>query len=165
MAILNLQTSLRIDFCALIFSAQEIYSIKLPGDPKLGEGKPENQNHAIIFTRGEAIQTIDMNQVNAFLFSSFFTCILYSCFISNMLSELGFSIVFQNLAREFFFLLIWMFCTIYEFLIFLLQDNYLEEAMKVRNLLEEFKANHGLRPPTILGVREHVFTGRFAILT
>ncbi|KAK6924727.1 1,3-beta-glucan synthase subunit FKS1-like, domain-1, partial [Dillenia turbinata] len=41
---------------------QEIYSIKLPGDPKLGEGKPENQNHAIIFTRGEAIQTIDMNQ-------------------------------------------------------------------------------------------------------
>ncbi|KAK7348285.1 hypothetical protein VNO80_22836 [Phaseolus coccineus] len=42
---------------------QEIYSIKLPGDPKLGEGKPENQNHAIIFTHGEAIQTIDMNQV------------------------------------------------------------------------------------------------------
>ena len=29
----------------------------------LGEGKPENQNHAIIFTRGEALQTIDMNQV------------------------------------------------------------------------------------------------------
>lgn len=42
---------------------QEIFSIKLPGDPKLGEGKPENQNHAIIFTRGEAVQTIDMNQV------------------------------------------------------------------------------------------------------
>lgn len=49
---------------------QEIYSIKLPGNPKLGEGKPENQNHAIIFTRGSAIQTIDMNQVN-FIFSSF----------------------------------------------------------------------------------------------
>lgn len=45
-----------------------------------------------------------------------------------------------------------------------MQDNYLEEAMKMRNLLEEFKANHGLRPPTILGVREHVFTGRFVIL-
>ncbi|KAI3940839.1 hypothetical protein MKW98_014898 [Papaver atlanticum] len=84
---------------------QEIYSIKLPGDPKLGEGKPENQNHAIIFTRGEAIQTIDMNQ-----------------------------------------------------------DNYLEEAMKMRNLLEEFKGNHGLRPPTILGVREHVFTGSVSSL-
>lgn len=42
---------------------QLIYSIKLPGNPKLGEGKPENQNHAIIFTRGNAIQTIDMNQV------------------------------------------------------------------------------------------------------
>lgn len=46
---------------------QEIFSIKLPGDPKLGEGKPENQNHAIVFTRGEAIQTIDMNQVDFLL--------------------------------------------------------------------------------------------------
>uniref|UniRef100_A0AAU6MUF6 1,3-beta-glucan synthase n=1 Tax=Paeonia lactiflora TaxID=35924 RepID=A0AAU6MUF6_PAELC len=84
---------------------QEIYSIKLPGDPKLGEGKPENQNHAIVFTRGEAVQTIDMNQ-----------------------------------------------------------DNYLEEAMKMRNLLEEFRGNHGIRPPTILGVREHVFTGSVSSL-
>jgi callose synthase len=42
---------------------QEIYSIKLPGEVILGEGKPENQNHAIVFTRGEALQTIDMNQV------------------------------------------------------------------------------------------------------
>ena len=42
---------------------QVIYRIKLPGDAKLGEGKPENQNHAIIFTRGEGLQTIDMNQV------------------------------------------------------------------------------------------------------
>ena len=30
----------------------------------LGEGKPENQNHAIIFTRGEHLQTLDMNQDN-----------------------------------------------------------------------------------------------------
>ncbi|KAL6641747.1 hypothetical protein ACP70R_019928 [Stipagrostis hirtigluma subsp. patula] len=87
---------------------QEIYSIKLPGNPKLGEGKPENQNHAIIFTRGDAIQTIDMNQ-----------------------------------------------------------DNYLEEAMKMRNLLEEFRnvrRNHGIHNPTILGVREHVFTGSVSSL-
>ncbi|KAH9624592.1 hypothetical protein KSS87_007864 [Heliosperma pusillum] len=84
---------------------QEIYSIKLPGDPKLGEGKPENQNHAIVFTRGDAIQTIDMNQ-----------------------------------------------------------DNYLEEALKMRNLLEEFHEKHGIRPPTILGVREHVFTGSVSSL-
>lgn len=42
---------------------QEIYRIKLPGAVKIGEGKPENQNHAIIFTRGEALQAIDMNQV------------------------------------------------------------------------------------------------------
>lgn len=31
----------------------------------------------------------------------------------------------------------------------------------MRNLLEEFDRDHGIRPPTILGVREHVFTGRF----
>ncbi|KAF3792492.1 Callose synthase 5 [Nymphaea thermarum] len=80
---------------------QEIYRIRLPGSAKLGEGKPENQNHAIIFTRGEALQAIDMNQ-----------------------------------------------------------DNYLEEALKMRNLLEEFNEDHGVRPPTILGVREHIFTGR-----
>ncbi|KAL0418553.1 UNVERIFIED_CONTAM: Callose synthase 3 [Sesamum radiatum] len=41
---------------------QVIYRIKLPGPAILGEGKPENQNHAIIFTRGEGLQTIDMNQ-------------------------------------------------------------------------------------------------------
>ncbi|CAA7410669.1 unnamed protein product [Spirodela intermedia] len=84
---------------------KEIYKIKLPGNPKLGEGKPENQNHAIIFTRGNAVQTIDMNQ-----------------------------------------------------------DNYFEEALKMRNLLEEFRGDHGLRPPTILGLREHVFTGSVSSL-
>lgn len=31
----------------------------------------------------------------------------------------------------------------------------------MRNLLEEFHGNHGIRLPTILGVREHVFTGRY----
>lgn len=36
--------------------------LQLPGQILLGEGKPNNQNHAIIFTRGEAIQAIDMNQ-------------------------------------------------------------------------------------------------------
>ncbi|XLR07068.1 hypothetical protein S83_035006, partial [Arachis hypogaea] len=42
---------------------EEVYRIKLSGLPvEIGEGKPENQNHAIIFTRGEALQTIDMNQ-------------------------------------------------------------------------------------------------------
>lgn len=41
----------------------EIYRVRLPGPLVLGEGKPENQNHALIFTRGDAVQTIDMNQV------------------------------------------------------------------------------------------------------
>ncbi|XP_022759116.1 callose synthase 7-like isoform X2 [Durio zibethinus] len=85
---------------------REIYRIKLPGPPtKIGEGKPENQNHAIIFTRGEALQTIDMNQ-----------------------------------------------------------DNYFEEAFKMRNVLEEFPHTHGAQKPTILGLREHVFTGSVSSL-
>lgn len=54
----------------LNFPLQEIYSVKLPGNPKLGEGKPENQNHAVIFTRGNAVQTIDMNQVSSYLHAS-----------------------------------------------------------------------------------------------
>ncbi|XP_024992258.1 callose synthase 12-like [Cynara cardunculus var. scolymus] len=83
----------------------EIYRVKLPGPLKLGEGKPENQNHAIIFTRGDAVQTIDMNQ-----------------------------------------------------------DNYFEEALKIRNLLEEYRSYYGLRKPTILGVRENIFTGSVSSL-
>ncbi|URD74284.1 callose synthase [Musa troglodytarum] len=62
---------------------QVIYRIKLPGPAILGEGKPENQNHAIIFTRGEGLQTIDMNQ-----------------------------------------------------------EHYLEEALKMRNLMQEFLKKH-----------------------
>ncbi|XP_062216922.1 callose synthase 3-like isoform X3 [Phragmites australis] len=84
---------------------QVIYRIKLPGPAMLGEGKPENQNHAIIFTRGEGLQTIDMNQ-----------------------------------------------------------DNYMEEALKMRNLLQEFLTEHGVRRPSILGVREHIFTGSVSSL-
>ncbi|KAJ4849393.1 Callose synthase 3 [Turnera subulata] len=85
---------------------QVIYRIKLPGPAILGEGKPENQNHAIIFTRGEGLQAIDMNQ-----------------------------------------------------------DNYMEEALKMRNLLQEFLKKHdGVRYPTILGLREHIFTGSVSSL-
>ena len=62
---------------------QEIYRIKLPGPPNIGEGKPENQNHAIIFTRGEALQTIDMNQVQPFAYK--------------------FNIFFENFILTFFF--------------------------------------------------------------
>nr|VDC85136.1 unnamed protein product [Brassica rapa] len=85
---------------------QVIYRIKLPGPAILGEGKPENQNHAIIFSRGEGLQTIDMNQ-----------------------------------------------------------DNYMEEALKMRNLLQEFLTKHdGVRHPSILGLREHIFTGSVSSL-
>lgn len=38
----------------------------------------------------------------------------------------------------------------------------MEEALKMRNLLQEFLKKHdGLRYPSILGVREHIFTGRW----
>jgi hypothetical protein len=70
------------------------YKVKLPGNPIIGEGKPENQNHAIIFTRGEHMQTLDMNQ-----------------------------------------------------------DNYLGEAMKLRNMLECFTGTTRL-----VGCREHIFS-------
>ncbi|GMI67456.1 glucan synthase-like 7, callose synthase 7, Arabidopsis thaliana glucan synthase-like 7 [Hibiscus trionum] len=86
---------------------EEIYRIKLPGPPtEIGEGKTENQNHAIIFTRGEALQTIDMNQ-----------------------------------------------------------DNYFEEAYKMRNVLEEFlKPHRNERKSSILGLRENIFTGSVSSL-
>ena len=36
--------------------------IELPGHPVLGNGKSDNQNHAIVFSRGAIIQAIDANQ-------------------------------------------------------------------------------------------------------
>lgn len=84
---------------------QEVYRVRLPGNPIIGEGKPENQNHAMIFTRGEFIQTIDMNQ-----------------------------------------------------------EGYFEEALKMRNCLQEFAKREGPLPTTILGLREHIFTGSVSSL-
>jgi len=84
---------------------QEIYRVRLPGNPVIGEGKPENQNHAMIFTRGEFLQTIDMNQ-----------------------------------------------------------EGYFEEALKMRNCLQEFAKREGPLPTTILGLREHIFTGSVSSL-
>lgn len=44
------------------------------------------------------------------------------------------------------------------------QDNYFEEAFKMRNVLQELlKPHSGQRRPTILGLREHIFTGRFVV--
>ncbi|KAL3754837.1 hypothetical protein ACJRO7_002003 [Eucalyptus globulus] len=43
-----------------------VLNLMLMPPTEIGGGKPENQNHAIIFTRGEALQTIDMNQDNYF---------------------------------------------------------------------------------------------------
>jgi len=83
----------------------ELYRVRLPGNPVVGEGKPENQNHAMIFTRSEFLQTIDMNQ-----------------------------------------------------------EGYFEEALKMRNCLQEFAKREGPLPTTILGLREHIFTGSVSSL-
>jgi len=83
-------------------AVQQVYRVQLPGDIMIGEGKPENQNHAVIFTRGETIQAIDMNQ-----------------------------------------------------------SGYFEEALKMRNLLQEFRIHP---TATIVGFREHIFTGELSSL-
>uniref|UniRef100_K3W706 1,3-beta-glucan synthase n=1 Tax=Globisporangium ultimum (strain ATCC 200006 / CBS 805.95 / DAOM BR144) TaxID=431595 RepID=K3W706_GLOUD len=86
-------------------TVEEVYRVRLPGNPILGEGKPENQNAAIVFTRGENLQTIDMNQ-----------------------------------------------------------DGYIEESLKMRNMLEEFDSGTPDRPYTIVGLPEHIFTGSVSSL-
>lgn len=40
------------------------FRIQLSGNPIIGDGKSDNQNHALIFYRGEYIQLIDANQDN-----------------------------------------------------------------------------------------------------
>lgn len=39
----------------------------------------------------------------------------------------------------------------------------MEEAFKMRNVLQEFLRHQGTHRPTILGMREHIFTGRLVI--
>ncbi|KAF9933005.1 1,3-beta-D-glucan synthase [Linnemannia zychae] len=96
------------------------YRIRLPGNPILGDGKSDNQNHAIIFTRGEYIQLVDANQ-----------------------------------------------------------DNYLEEALKIRSVLGEFEQLHTPpispyspqmssadipEPVAIVGAREYIFSENIGVL-
>ncbi|CAD7698647.1 unnamed protein product [Ostreobium quekettii] len=55
------------------YNVEEVYRLRLPQNRFtargviIGEGKPENQNHAIPFAFGECLQTIDMNQDNFLL--------------------------------------------------------------------------------------------------
>ena len=96
------------------------FRIELPGNPILGDGKSDNQNHAIIFYRGEYLQLIDANQ-----------------------------------------------------------DNYLEECLKIRNVLAEFEeysvssqspyAQWGHQdfkraPVAIVGAREYIFSENIGVL-
>ncbi|KDQ33283.1 glycosyltransferase family 48 protein [Pleurotus ostreatus PC15] len=96
------------------------FRIELPGNPILGDGKSDNQNHAIVFYRGEYLQLIDANQ-----------------------------------------------------------DNYLEECLKIRNILGEFEeyscssqspyAQWGHKefsksPVAIVGTREYIFSENIGVL-
>lgn len=96
------------------------FRIELPGNPILGDGKSDNQNHALIFYRGEYLQLIDANQ-----------------------------------------------------------DNYLEECLKIRNVLGEFEeynlstqspyASRGHKefqkaPVAIVGAREYIFSENIGVL-
>jgi len=96
------------------------FRVELPGNPILGDGKSDNQNHAIIFYRGEYLQLIDANQ-----------------------------------------------------------DNYLEECLKIRNILGEFEeysissqspyAQWGHKefkrsPVAIIGTREYIFSENIGVL-
>ncbi|TID28539.1 hypothetical protein CANINC_002412 [Pichia inconspicua] len=99
------------------------YRIRLSGKPILGDGKSDNQNHAIIFCRGEYVQLIDANQ-----------------------------------------------------------DNYLEECLKIRSVLNEFEeyetpidpytfdpydmstSPDSQHPVAILGTREYIFSENIGVL-
>ncbi|RUS25941.1 family 48 glycosyltransferase [Jimgerdemannia flammicorona] len=95
------------------------FRIRLPGNPILGDGKADNQNHALIFYRGEYLQLIDANQ-----------------------------------------------------------DNYLEECLKIRNILGEFEETappptspyspsaekSNIPPVAIVGAREYIFSENIGVL-
>ncbi|KAI8097579.1 1,3-beta-glucan synthase component-domain-containing protein [Halteromyces radiatus] len=98
------------------------YRIRVPGNPILGDGKSDNQNHALIFYRGEFLQLVDANQ-----------------------------------------------------------DNYLEECLKIRNVLGEFENldpidhspysvayndnnNKKTSPVAIVGAREYIFSENIGVL-
>ncbi|KAF9128263.1 1,3-beta-D-glucan synthase [Mortierella sp. 14UC] len=96
------------------------FRIRLPSNPILGDGESDNQNHSIIFTRGEYTQLIDANQ-----------------------------------------------------------DNYLEEALKIHNVLGEFEQFHTPavspyspqieskdvpEPVVIVGAREYIFSENIGVL-
>jgi 1,3-beta-glucan synthase len=96
------------------------FRIELPGNPIIGDGKSDNQNHAVIFHRGEYLQVVDANQ-----------------------------------------------------------DNYLEECIKIRNVLGEFEEYNmssqspygqgghkefAKDPVAILGAREYIFSENIGIL-
>ncbi|KAI8066573.1 1,3-beta-glucan synthase component-domain-containing protein [Gongronella butleri] len=95
------------------------YRIRLPGNPILGDGKSDNQNHALIFYRGEFLQLVDANQ-----------------------------------------------------------DNYLEECLKIRNVLGEFENLDPMEtspyspafkgddstPVAIVGAREYIFSENIGVL-
>ena len=87
------------------------YKVKLPGNPIIGEGKPENQNHALIFCHGECLQTLDMNQ-DAYLGETYKMRNLLMLFRGNVrlvghpehiFSHSGGAVAYFSAANEFVF--------------------------------------------------------------
>ena len=50
--------SILVKYVQQLQNEVEIYRVRLPRPLKLGESKPENQNHAFIFTREVAVRTM-----------------------------------------------------------------------------------------------------------
>ena len=83
---------------------REVARVRLPGHPIVGEGKPENQNVGLPFTRGSKLMILDMNQ-----------------------------------------------------------DGYFEEALKLRNLLQEFGSGNAQRGAEMAAGGGEAFGGGKAV--
>ena len=94
-------------FSALIDGHSEImpngkrrpkFRVELPGNPILGDGKSDNQNHALIFYRGEYLQLIDANQVGVviFRFAHNFNTLIRITTLKNVLRSVTFSVNSKN---------------------------------------------------------------------
>jgi hypothetical protein len=117
----------------------EVYRVQLPGHMLVGEGKPENQNHAMIFTRGTpplassvAVRVCDhLGAATRWL-----TTAARPGSTDNRPAQLtitpprpGTGEYLQTLDMN--------------------QDGYFEEALKLRNLLEEFGDPFKVRFPLL----------------
>ena len=116
------------------------FRVRLPGHPILGHGKADNQNHAIIFTRGELLQVRSVLFGADLTFSTFNSPLKFFCMALWGVGGWGGKCIDAN------------------------QDNYMESALSINCVLSEFNEPHLLKAqigkrPAILGFSEHIFSG------